>query len=127
MSEVRGSVTTQLRDSLVTVEQRPGSTIDKASVALDRIIAYWVLCSGPVLLYAAQNGASLTPRMEGMLGEVRRRVQALAGCFHMASRLSQGPEAAAVDWEVMGRLPVELVQSIATLAGLSLAATELVK
>jgi hypothetical protein len=34
--------------------------------------------SGPVLLLAAQKGAPLTPRMEGMLGEVRRRALALA-------------------------------------------------
>ncbi len=43
--------------------------------------------SGPVLLYAAQKGAPMTPRMLGMLADVRRRALALAGCFHTACRI----------------------------------------
>jgi hypothetical protein len=86
-----------------------------------------LVCSGPVLLLAAQKGAPMTPRMEGMLREVRRRALAVAGCFHRATRLSQGPRPAARKWDAMGRVPVELVQSIATLARLSIVAVELVE
>jgi hypothetical protein len=85
-----------------------------------------LVCSGPVLLLAAQKGAPLTLRMEGMLGEVRRRTLALAGCFHRAACLSRAPGAAARKWDAMGRVPVEIVQSIATLARLSIVAVDLV-
>ncbi len=83
--------------------------------------------SSPVLLLAAQKGAPLTPRMEGMLGEVRRRARALAGCFHRATRLSGAPEASARKWDAMGRVPVELVERIATLAKISIVVRDLVE
>jgi hypothetical protein len=82
--------------------------------------------SGLVLLYAAQKGARLTPRMHGMLGEVRGRALALAGSFHVAARHSREPGAHARKWAAMGRVPVELVQNIATLAKISIVVRELV-
>ncbi len=82
--------------------------------------------SGPVLLLAAQKGIPLTPRMEGMLGEVRRRALALACCFHRATRLSRAPGAAARKWDAMGRVPVEIIQSIATLGRVSIVAVDVV-
>jgi hypothetical protein len=86
-----------------------------------------LVVSGPVLLYAAQKGAPLTPRMEGILGEVRRRALALAGCFHMAARLARGPTKCARRWQGMGRVPTELVERIATLARISIVAVGLVE
>jgi hypothetical protein len=82
--------------------------------------------SGPVLLLAARKGVPLTPRMQGMLGEVQRRALAFVGSFHMASRLSRAPGAGAPEWEAMARMPVDVLKSIATLAKLSIAAVELV-
>ncbi len=83
--------------------------------------------SGPVLLYAAQKGARLTPRMQGMLRDVRSQALALADCFHRAARLSRGPGAAAQEWQAMGKGPVEIIQNIATLARISIAAVDLVQ
>jgi hypothetical protein len=83
--------------------------------------------SGPVLLYAAQKGIALTPRMEGMLGKVRRRALALAGCFYRASRLSQGTEGGSHEWDAMGRLPIEVIERIATLGKISIVAGDLVE
>lgn len=83
-------------------------------------------CSGPVLLYATQVGATLTPRMEGMLAEVRRRALALAGCFHRAAHLSRGRGRSASKWRAMGQVPVEIVMCIATLARISIAVVDLV-
>jgi hypothetical protein len=91
------------------------------------VVAPDLVRSGPVLLYAAQKGVCLTPRMEGMLGEVRRRALALAGCFHRASRLSQTEGAAAEMWLAMGLVPVEIVTRIATLAKLSIVDVDLVE
>ncbi len=86
-----------------------------------------LVVSGPVLLYAAQKGAPLTPRMEGMLGEVRRRALALAGCFHQAARLARRPGLHARKWAAMGRVPPEIVERIATLARTSIRAVDLVE
>jgi hypothetical protein len=94
---------------------------------LSLVVPSDLVYSGPVLLLAAQKGAPMTPRMEGMLVEVRRRALALAGCFHRAACLSRAPGAAARKWDAMGHVPVELVQSIATLARLSIVAVELVQ
>jgi hypothetical protein len=82
----------------------------------------------PVLLYAAQKGAPLTPRMKGMLEEVHRRALSLACCFHGAARLARAPRAAARRrWGAMERLPVEIIHSIATMAAISVVAVEYVK
>jgi hypothetical protein len=86
-----------------------------------------LVVSGPVLLYAAQKGVPLTPRMLGMLGEVRGRALALAGCFQKASRLGRGPTKRARKWQAMGRVPTDIVERIATLARISIAAVGLVK
>jgi hypothetical protein len=83
--------------------------------------------SGPVLLLAAQRGVPLTIRMAGMLWEVRCRVLALAGSFHRAARLSRAPGADARKWDAMGRVPVEIIQAIATLARISIVAVDLVQ
>jgi hypothetical protein len=68
--------------------------------------------SGPVLLYAAQKGAPLTLRMQGMLKNVRRRALALAGCFHRAARLSRGRAWRSHKWAAMARVPPEIIQQI---------------
>jgi hypothetical protein len=86
-----------------------------------------IVRSGPVLLYAAQKGAHLTPRMLGMLGEVRARAQALANCFNRATRLSRARGVHARNWGAMGKVPVELIERIATLGKVSIAALDLVK
>jgi hypothetical protein len=91
------------------------------------VVSSDLLRSGPVLLLAAQKGAPLTPRMKRMLRKVRRRALALACCFHRAARLSRGHGAAARKWDSMGRVPVELVQNIATLARVSIVVHELVE
>jgi hypothetical protein len=83
--------------------------------------------SGPVLLYAAQKGAPLTPRMRELLGEVRRRARALAGCFHRAARLSRSPGPAARKWGAMGNVPVVVIERIATLGKLSNVVLDLVE
>lgn len=90
------------------------------------VVSSDLVCSGPVLLYAAEQGVNLTPRMRDMLVEVRRRALALAGCFHRAKRLSQASGAPAQAWQSMGAVPTAVVQSIATLARISLAAGDLV-
>jgi hypothetical protein len=86
-----------------------------------------LVVSGPVLLYAAQKGAPLTPRMLGMLGEMRRRALALAGCFRRAARLARGPTKRARKWQAMGRVPTEIIERIATLARISIVAVDLVE
>jgi hypothetical protein len=86
-----------------------------------------LVCSGPVLLYAAQKGAPMTPRMEGMLAEVQRRAQALAGCFRKASRIDHGPTRLARKWKAMGQVPTEVIERIATLAKISIVAVALVE
>jgi hypothetical protein len=83
--------------------------------------------SGPVLLYAAQKGVPLTPRMVQMLGDVRRRAQTLAGCFHRATRLSRGLGPHAREWHAMGGVPIELIQRIATMARISIAVVDLIE
>jgi hypothetical protein len=85
-----------------------------------------LVCSGPVLLYAVQKGAPLTPRMRRMVGKVRARALALAGCFHRATRLSRAPGGAR-KWGAMARVPVEVIQGIATLARISIVAVDLVE
>jgi hypothetical protein len=82
--------------------------------------------SGPVLLFAAQKRAPLTPRMQRMLWEVRRRALALAGCFHRAARLSRGPGPDSRKWDAMGRVPPEIIQQIATLGKISIVARDFV-
>ncbi len=91
------------------------------------VVSSDLLRSGPVLLYAEEKGAALTPRMAGMLADVRSRALALAGCFHRATRLAQGPGSAARKWVAMGQVPVEIVQQIATLAKISIVARNSVK
>jgi hypothetical protein len=91
------------------------------------VVSSDLVCSGPVLLLAAQKNAPLTPRMQRMLDDVRRRVQSLALCFHRAARLSQGQGAAAQKWDSMGRVPFEIVQNIATLARISIVAKDYVE
>jgi hypothetical protein len=83
--------------------------------------------SGPVLLYAAQKGAPLTLGMEWMLGEVRRRALALASCFQRATNLSQEPGPHARKWKAMGKVPVEIIHNIATLAKISIVVFDLVE
>jgi hypothetical protein len=83
-----------------------------------------MLRSGPVLLLAAQKGSPLTPCMEQMLEDVRRRALALAGCFHRAAWLSRGNGAAERKWDSMGRVPIAIVQTIATIARLSIVAVD---
>ncbi len=85
-----------------------------------------LVVSGPVLLYAAQKGAPLTPRMEMRLWVVRLRALALAGCFHRAARLGRGPGPHARKWVAMGQVPPEIVERIATLARISIRAVDLV-
>jgi hypothetical protein len=68
-----------------------------------------------------------TPRMQGMLGEVRRRALALAGCFCKASRLARGPTGRAWKWKAMAQVPVEIVERIATLAKISIVAVDFVE
>jgi hypothetical protein len=80
--------------------------------------------SGPVLLLAAQMGAPLTHRMQRMLEDVRRRAQSLVLCFHRAARLSRGHGPAARKWDSMGGVPDEIVQTIATLARVSIVARD---
>jgi hypothetical protein len=91
------------------------------------VVSSDLLVSGPVLLYAAQKGVRLTPRMEGMLEEVRRRALALAGCFHRASRLRRGAGRRARKFDAMGLVPIEIITRIATLAKLSIVELDLVK
>jgi hypothetical protein len=91
------------------------------------VVSSDILSSGPVLLFAAEKGCPLTPRMKSTLREVRRRALALACCFHKATRLSRGPGKAALRWAAMGKVPRELVERIATLARISIAAHDLVK
>jgi hypothetical protein len=128
---------------------------------LTLVVSSDVVRSGPVLLYAARKGVPLTPHMQGMQGDVRRRALALAGCFRRAARLGRadarlGPAgdglgqqdarlgqadtclgraeaglgeaggAGAQEWNSMGRVPIELVQNIATLARISIVAREFV-
>jgi hypothetical protein len=83
--------------------------------------------SGPVLLFAAEKGCPLTPRMGDTLREVRRRALSLAFCFNKATRLSRGPGKSALRWTAMGKVPVELVECIATLARISIIAEDLTK
>jgi hypothetical protein len=96
---------------------------------LTLVVSSDLLRSGPLLLYAAERGVPLTPRMEGMLREVRHRAQALAGCFHRAKRLSQGPGAAARRWSAMGRVCNEegIMKRIATYAKISIVERRLVE
>ncbi len=91
------------------------------------VVSSNLVLSGPVLLFAAQMvvGLELTPRMKLMLADVRRRAVALALCFHRAARLWETPEAPAY-WGAMGRVPLEVVQNIATLARISISAVDLV-
>jgi hypothetical protein len=63
----------------------------------------------------------------GMLGQVQGRALALAGCFHRAARLSRMRSPGARKWEAMGRVPVEIIQGIATLAKISIVAVDLVQ
>jgi hypothetical protein len=91
------------------------------------VVSSDLVVSGPVLLYAAQKGVRLTPRMEGMLGEVRGRALALAGCFHWASRLRRGEGPCARKFDAMGLVPVELIPRIATLAKMSFVELDLVE
>jgi hypothetical protein len=76
--------------------------------------------SGPVLLFVAQKGCPMTPRMKSTLREVQGRALALACCFDRAGRLGR-------EWKAMGKVPRELVEHIATLARISIAAVDLVK
>jgi hypothetical protein len=95
------------------------------------VVSSDLVLSGPVLLYvhvyAAQIGVGfeLTPRMQAMLAEVRRRAVALVCCFHRAARLRQAPGGDA-EWGAMGRVPREMVQNIATLARISIVVDDLV-
>jgi hypothetical protein len=91
------------------------------------VVSSDLVCSGPVLLLAARKGAPLTSRMEAMLGEVRRRALALAACFHRASQRRQPRGVRHRKRDAMGRVPVELIQNIATLAKISIVARELVE
>ncbi len=82
--------------------------------------------SDPVLLYAAEMGAPLTAGMEGMLGEVRGRALALAGCFRVAARLSREPGPHARKWAAMCQVPLEIIQDISNLAKISIVVRKLV-
>jgi hypothetical protein len=92
---------------------------------LTLVVANDIVRAGPMLLLAAQKGAPLTARMQGMLGEVRRRAQAVAWSFHRATSLGQVPGGA--PWAAMGWVPLELVMRIATLARVSLVVNDLVE
>jgi hypothetical protein len=83
--------------------------------------------SGLVLLYAAQKGAPLTPRMQGMLADVRRRALTVACCFYRASRLGQAPGAHARKFRAMGQVPMEIISRILTMAKLSIVELDLVE
>ncbi len=89
------------------------------------VVSSDLLLCGPVLLYAAQMGARLTPRMQAMLVAVRRRTVALVLCFHRANRLGRAPGPHA-QWGAMGQVPAEMVQIIATPARISIVADDLV-
>jgi hypothetical protein len=83
--------------------------------------------SGLVLLFAAQKGLPLTPRMVRMLGDVRGRVQTLAGCFHRATRLRRGPGPDARKWDAIGGVPIDIIQRSATMARISIAVVDLIE
>jgi hypothetical protein len=83
--------------------------------------------SGPVLLYAAQKGAPLTPRMQGLLGDVRRRALTVACCVSRAARLAQAPGARARRFRAMGKVPIEIISRILTMARLSIVVLDLVE
>lgn len=99
---------------------------DKALAPWTLVVSSDLVRSGPVLLLAAQKGATLTPLMTEMVTEVRARALALAGCFYKADHLSQEEGAAAKAWEAMGRVPPDIIMSIATLAKLSIVVRDLV-
>jgi hypothetical protein len=124
----------------------PGRKASSSQPDLTLVVSSDLVRSGPVLLLAAQKGAPLTLRMLKMLREVRRRALALAGCFHRAARPRRVGGAHTYDvggrvsssrardrmsscraneWDAMGRVPIELIQNIATLARLSVVAREL--
>jgi hypothetical protein len=90
------------------------------------VVSSDLLSSGPVLLFAAEKGAPMTPRMKGMLREVQRRALALSCCFNRAARLGRRRGKAGREWKAMGKVPREIVDCIATLAKISIAATDLV-
>ncbi len=93
------------------------------------VVSSDLVCSGPLLLYAAERGVDLTARMTAMLREVRHRALALTVCFHVARRLSQAPGAAARNWSAMGRVYADqrIMARIATLARISIAQRDLVE
>jgi hypothetical protein len=62
-----------------------------------------------------------------MLDGVRRRAQALARCFYRAARLGRGHGAAAQKWDSVGRVPVGIVEIIATIARISIGAVEYIE
>ncbi len=104
-------------------EHRPSVEVKDWSL----VVSPNLVRSGPVLLLAAKKGAPLTPYMEYMLDNVRRRALALAGCFHRAACLSKGHGPAARKWDSMGGVPVEIVQIIATIARISIIAGDYIE
>jgi hypothetical protein len=104
--------------------EQPGSGIPPPGTL---VVSSDVACSGPVLLFAEQVGAPMTPRMESTLQEVRRCTLALACSFHRAARLGQRRKQKGSHWNAMGKVPREIVKRIATLARISITIHDLVK
>jgi hypothetical protein len=86
-----------------------------------------LVCSGPVLLYAAQLRVPLTPLMEEMLQDVRGRALALAGCFHRAAAIRKVPGPIYRKLDAMGQVPDDIIKSIATMARISIADQKFMK
>ncbi len=91
------------------------------------VVSSDIVLSGPVLVYAAKKGAPLTQRMQGMLRNVRSRALALAGCFHRAAGIRGVPGPIDRLWDAMGQVPIEIIQSIATLARISIVDERLIQ
>jgi hypothetical protein len=109
-------------EAFSSINNAPPSVIGELTL----VVSSDLVCSGPLLLYAAERGVDLTARMTAMLREVRHRALALTGCFHVARRLSQAPGAAARNWSAMGRVNADQ-RIIATLARISIAQRDLVE
>lgn len=109
------------------VFRRPGENKREDPEDWTLVVSSNLARSGPVLLLATQKGAPMTLRMQWMLGNVRRRALALAGCFHRATRFSRKLDASAHEWNSMGKVPIDVVMRIATLARISISARDLVE
>jgi hypothetical protein len=65
--------------------------------------------------------------MQGLLGDVRRRALTVACCVYRAARLAQAPGARARRFRAMGKVPIEIISRILTMARLSIVVLDLVE